>query len=94
MTEDTGKWLLALASRFGSANEAKILKLDVCNNDALVWIIAKVLQFCWTRRASSKKADLDECIGHLIAETEMMKDSHFVQLSQEISIIMNGQNET
>ena len=76
-----------------ATNEEKILKLDVCNNDALVWIIALALQFCWSKRVSSKKADLVECISHLRAENEMMKDSHFIQLSQEISDTMNFQTE-
>ena len=70
------------------------MQLDVCYNDALVWIIAMALQFCWSRRGSSKKADLEECVGHLRAETEMMKDSHLDQFSQEISDILNGQNVT
>ena len=75
MTQDVGDWLLVLIEKFGPTSEANILKLDICDNDALVWIVASTLQFCWTQRVSSKKADVQECIAHLRGESELMRNS-------------------
>ena len=67
---------------------SKLLKLDVYNKEALVWIIAVALQFCWSKLVASKKATLDECTAHLRAELEMLKNSNFFQLSEEISALI------
>ena len=88
MTKDVGGWLLALARQFGTTDESKLLKLDVYNKDALVWVIAITLQFCWSKRAASKKAALEEFTAHLRAELELMKSTKFIQLSQEISVML------
>ena len=88
MTEDVGNWLLTLTRQFGPTDEFKLLKLDVYNKEALVWIIAMVLQFCWSKRAASEKAVLDECTANLRAELQMIKNSPFFQLSEEISAVL------
>ena len=79
---------MALNIQFEPTDESKLLKLDVYNKEALVWIIAVALQFCWSKRVVSKKAALDECTAHLRSELEMLKNSHFFQLSEEISTLL------
>ena len=92
LTKDVGSWLVALSREFGPYDEEKLLKLDVDNNDALMWISANVLHFCWLKRTSSKKAEVQECLAQLEADTSMMKIADFALLSQKISNILEQHN--
>ena len=89
LTNDVGNWLLSLVRKFEPTNEANILKLKTPSNDALDWIIAITLHLIWSSRVASKKANLQQCVAHLKAEAEIMKNTKFNELAEEITGIIS-----
>ena len=84
LSNDVGNWLFTLLRKFEPINEANILKLNMIPNDALVWTVATTLHFIWSKRVASKKADLIHCVAQMTAELEIMKNSKFTKLAEEI----------
>ena len=89
LTSDVGNWLLSLVKKFVPTCEANILKLNLPSNDALDWTIAITLHLIWSSRVASKKANLQQCVAHLKAEAEIMKNTKFNDLAEEITGIIS-----
>ena len=68
--------------------QSDILKLNVPNNQALIWIIAVTLFYSWSSRVSKKVADKLQFQAHLDAELKLMKETQRSQLAEEIQVII------
>ena len=88
LTDNVGNWLLNLIRKFEPINEDKILKISLLN-EALIWTVAMTLHFIWSRRAASKIAELHLCVALLKAEVEIMKDTKFNGLADEITKVIS-----
>ena len=88
LTDNVGNWLLNLIRKFEPTNEDKILKISLLN-EALIWTVAMTLHFIWSRRAASKIAELHLCVALLKAEVEIMKDTKFNGLADEITKVIS-----
>ena len=88
LTYDIGQWLLKTVRIFSPNNEENILKLNVPDNSALIWTIAKTLQYSWTKRSSHQKADPTTFLASLDAELMLMAETQFKQLAEEIEILI------
>ena len=88
LTYDIGQWLLKTVRIFSPNNKANILKLDVPDKNALIWTIAKTLQYSWTKRSSHKTADTSIFLASLDAELMLMAETQFKQLAEEIKLII------
>ena len=88
MTYNIGQWLLQTVRSFGPASELDVLRMNVPNNHALIWIIAETLHHCWTKRVSNKVADHPHFQAHLDSELKLMKETCLSQLADDIVIIL------
>ena len=81
-------WNLKVVRRYGPSNESDILKLNVPNNHALIWIIASTLYYCWNKRVSKKIADPLSFLAQVDSELKVMEETSQNQLAQEIKGIL------
>ena len=88
LTYIVGQWLLKTVRIFGPTNEENILKLNVPNNNALIWIIAKTLHYSWIKRSSNKTCDSPSFLASLEAELMIMNETRYKQLADEIKLII------
>ena len=79
---------MAFEDSAGPISEVDVLKLNVPNNSALIWIIGTTFQFCWSRRVSQKAADPTSFQAFVDAELMAMRDTRHNQLANEISMMM------
>ena len=89
MTNSVGQWLLNVVQRFAPVNEEQILKFIFPDNEALTWIVGKTLHYCWLKRTSSMRADLNSCLAFLGAETRILKETKHSDIAKEIAVIIN-----
>ena len=88
MTYNIGQWLLKIVRSFGPASELDVLRMNVPNNHALMWIIAETLHYCWTKRVSNKVADHPHLQAHLDSELKLMNETSLSQLADDIESIL------
>ena len=87
-SREVGSWLQKLVERYGATSKSNILKLNVVENNAVVWIIGNTLHFIWSKRACSKKADLRTCLAQLNTEVLWLKEMHNLELGNQIVEIL------
>ena len=72
LTSEVGQWLVGLVRTFNpqTTNDSLLrLNIDARNNtDAVVWINAHTLNYCWARRKVGKVANLTYCKAELTAD--------------------------
>ena len=88
LTHELGQWLLKTVRTFGPATESDVLRLNVQNNHALVWLIAGTLYYCWTKRVSRNVADPPGFKAHVEAELMLMMETRYSQLAEDIKGIL------
>ena len=88
LTYSLGQWLLQVVRRYGPLTESDILKLNVPNNHALIWVIASTLYYCWNKRVMKKSADPLSFLAQLDSELKVMEETGQHQLAQEIRGIL------
>ena len=68
-----GDWLMSLVGCiFPLATPESTLKLDVFDNESLVWIILETFHFIWDHRVKGKRVTVLECMAKLKSEAEML----------------------
>ena len=77
-----GKWI---------SNKCGIFKnvYFIPDNDALTWIVVKTMHYCWLKRTSFMRADLNSCLAFLGAETRILKETKHSDIAKEIAVIIN-----
>ena len=90
---DVGQWLLQLVSRYGPSGEINILKMDIPDNDALIWITATTLHYCWTKRVLKTKTDVLSCLSYLAAKARMLEETHHSELLYNILAVLHQEDE-
>ena len=88
LTYELGQWLLKTVRTFGPATESDVLRLNVQNNHALVWLIGETLYYCWTKRVSRNVADPPGFKAHVEAELMLMTETRYSQLAEDIKGIL------
>ena len=92
LTRDVGQWLLDVVRSCKPSSEISILKMDIPNNDYLIWVTATTLHFCWKKRASKSKIDIPSCLAYLTAEARMLEGTHHSRLVNEILAVVQQDN--
>ena len=93
LTREVGQWLLLIISRSKPTSEVNILKMDIPDDDALIWITATTLHFCWNKRSSKSKADILSCLAYLTAKSKMFEETMYGGLVDRIKAIINQEDE-
>ena len=88
-SERVGSWLISLNRSLNNVSSPlEILKLDVENFDALIWINMQSLYFIWMRRVNMKTAQLDECKATLTDQANILQGTKHHLLASEVLQIL------
>ena len=66
-----------------------ILRLEVVDNAALVWVVMKSLYFIWEHRVAKKRVNRTKWMADLVADQEIMLSSHYNSFAIEIGRIID-----
>ena len=85
-SREVGSWLQRLVRENGegAASEINILKLNVVDNSAVIWIVANTHHFIWSKRSVNKKADITTCLAVLNTEALILKETQDLGLGIQI----------
>ena len=95
MTSDVGTWLKRIFRLINPGSSVNaMLRLQICDNDALLWIVVKTLFFCWRQRTARKRAQKFECLSFLLADLKLMLETNHSTLVIKVHEILNLEAET
>ena len=95
MTSDVGTWLKRIFRLINPGSSVNaMLRLQICDNDALLWIVVKTLFFCWRQRTAGKRAQKFECLSFLLADLKLMLETNHSTLVIKVHEILNLEAET
>ena len=89
LTKEVGDWLHQVVSRYKPTSEVNILMMEIPENEALIWVTATTLHFCWNKRTSKSKVDVPSCLAFLTAKSRMLDGTHHSELVNEIAAVIN-----
>ena len=90
MTSDVGTWLIRIFQSISPASTVNdMLRLQIFENDALLWILVKTLFFCWSQRMARKRALKSECLSFLLADLMLLRETKYSTLVEKVDEILN-----
>ena len=90
LTADVGMLLFRVSQCFKPGicvND--ILRLEIVDNAALVWVVMKSLYFIWEHRVAKKRVNRTKWMADLVADQEIMLSSHYNSFAIEIGKIID-----
>ena len=90
MSSDVGTWLIRIFQSISPASTVNdMLRLQIFENDALLWILVKSLFFCWCQRMARKRALKSECLSFLLADLMLLRETKYSTLVEKVDEILN-----
>ena len=90
LTSEVGSFLLRTIQQFSpGTSETDILRLDIADNDPLIWFAAKTLHYSWSQRVLGRRGDVSKWIASLKADHDIMVEAQQSQFETSIGNILN-----
>ena len=89
LTQAVGTWLTNLhKSTYSEATPASILRLDLNDNDELLYLSIKTFQFCWSKRLAGKRVTVIETIANIIADVRALEGTRHEHLIAKVENLL------